>query len=777
MASAHTLLVGYTGAVKRLPVVSLSVALVCATMVARAQQTPGYPERVLQWTVQPGETCADIANSLYGRATHTALLERYNALRCGPAPLPSGTTLVVPERVTELPTATLKTMKPDVRARPPAGAWSPASPGMPLHRRYGVNTMDTGRADIRFVDRTRVFLAENTLVVIFGTAGQTHVTKTPPARVQLDEGEMQAGLAALRGDAIEVDVEGGGRVSAQSRDTVVKKKTERTTVSVFDGSARVQSGGAAVDVPQRMGSSFVRAKPPSPPRPLPEAPAWKDPTVNGVVLAPEGTGVLHATWTRVARTKVYRFEVARDRDFTDLVVREEVPKDILAFRAEKLPSGSYYLRVRAIDDEDFLGLAAPAREVFLLHAHLREAAGEVRPDEVLVHPYGVLALDPDPQLEMALDEGPFGPIVASLDFRRQSPQKIRLRSRGSQETRNVQVRYIETSATIRVGLANAANERPVHVQLHGFDGIDVGSRVAPVLRVRHGDDPIVVPLMASPGHPTQWTATVPAGETTRLDVLDGRGQVLGTELVDPAGAKVSASTESPAAPGVTAAPFPLSQAVGVAWWGPGAPSSAQTGAALGLPRDGPIGQLYAAALGRHGPVALEARLASNTLGADTTSTADAAGWAGVRWTAVGFLPENQIAVEPSVRVALPMAASGPGTRVESSVAVGSVAGAFSWAADLGLRMRTDESDQRTPVPATHAFLLAGGTYDTSSWLRLFGVVDAHLLDDAGPVGRTGLSLGGETKGPLFGSLGLHMSPWDDAGGIVAGHFAVGVRDL
>jgi hypothetical protein len=748
-------------------------------MIAHAQQTPGYPERVLQWTVQPGETCADIATSLYGSAQHVALLERYNAVRCGPAPLPNGTTLVVPERVTELPTATLKTMRPDVRARPPAGSWSPASPGMPLHRRYGVNTMDTGRADIRFVDRTRVFLAENTLVVIFGTAGQTHVTKTPPARVQLDEGEMQAGLAALRGDAIEVDVEGGGRVSALSRDTVVKKKSERTTVSVFDGSARVQSGGATVDVPQRMGSSFVRAKPPSPPRPLPDAPVWANPTTNGVVLAPEGTGILHATWAAVAVTKVYRFEVARDRDFTDLVVREEVPRDILAFRAEKLPSGSYFLRVRAIDDEDFLGLAAPAREVFLLDARLQEAAGEVRPDEVMVHPYGVLAFHPNPQLEMALDEGPFGPIVTSLDFRKQSPERIRLRSRGSQETRDVQVRYIETSTTIRVGHANAAGEMPVHVQLHGFDGVDVTSRVAPVLQVRRDGEPTVVRLVASSESPAQFTATVPAGAGTRarLDVMDGRGLVLGTEVVDPAAAQVPAIGKSRAAPGITAAPFALSQAVGLAWWGPGAPSSAHMGGAIAVPRDGPIGQLHAAAVGRHGPVALEARLASDTLGTDSTVGADAAGWAGLRWTAVGFLPENQIAIEPSLRVALPMAASGPGTRVESAVAVGSVTGRFTWAADLGLRMRTDESAQRTPVPTTHAFLLAGGTYDTSPWLRLFGVADAHLLDDAGPIGRTGLSFGGETTGPLFGSLGLRMSPWDDAGGIVAGNLAVGLRDL
>ena len=43
---------------------------------ARADEvTPGYPERVLQWAVEPGESCADLATALYGSVEH---LERYS---------------------------------------------------------------------------------------------------------------------------------------------------------------------------------------------------------------------------------------------------------------------------------------------------------------------------------------------------------------------------------------------------------------------------------------------------------------------------------------------------------------------------------------------------------------------------------------------------------------------------------------------------------------------------------------------------------------------------
>ncbi|PIE05327.1 MAG: hypothetical protein CSA75_05325, partial [Sorangium cellulosum] len=346
---------------------------------------------------------------------------------------------MVPEKVTNLPTARLRSMNPDVRTRPPGGGWTPAVQGMSLHRRYSVNTLDEGRADIRFVDRTRVHLAENTLVVIFATAGQTAVSKTPPARVRLEEGEVQTGLAALRGRSVELDVEGGARVSADSTETIVMKKVERTTVSVFDGSASVRSGGKKVDVPQRMGTSFVRAKPPTAPRPLPPAPSWSAPTSSGVSLAQVGQGLLQASWSEIPNTKVYRVEVATDASFSQLVVREEVPNHVRAFRAENMPPGRYFLRVRAIDTEDFVGIAATARETVLLGAEHSNAKGEVRASAITAHPYGQLTFQPNALIEMALDDGSFGPVITSLDLRKRSPDRIRLRLRGKADEQIIPV--------------------------------------------------------------------------------------------------------------------------------------------------------------------------------------------------------------------------------------------------------------------------------------------------------------------------------------------------
>ena len=201
-----------------------------------------------------------------------------------------------------------------------------------------------------------------------------------------------------------------------------------------------------------------------------------------------------------------------------------------------------------------------------------------------------------------------------------------------------------------------------------------------------------------------------------------------------------------------------------------------------------VGQLHGAGVGRHGSFAIDARVATNGLGSNVDGRVDSAGWIGVRRTALSYLPEGRFALEPTIRVGFPMAASGPNTRVEAGLAMGALAGRFTWVADVGFRMSVEDEARRTPAPTSHGFLLLGATHDTLSWLRVFGVVDGHLLRTrevlaggsvvaAETLGRGGLSLGGETRGMFFGSASFRLSPWENAGGVFAAHFAAGVRGL
>ncbi|WP_437289573.1 FecR domain-containing protein [Sorangium sp. So ce406] len=811
--------------------VAIAVLLGCASHVGYVgaasgrEPTPGYPEAVIQWGVQRGETCDDIAKVLYGSSSHVGLIQRYNRVACGPgATLAEGLTLVLPAEVTSIPDAKIRAMRPDVRARPAGGAWSPATPGMPLIANSSVNTLDEGRADIEFVDRTRVLLAPNTLVVIHGTASRTRVSTTPPAAVELSDGEVKAALAALRGQTVDV-ASGGGRVSASSRDTVVQRRGERTTVAVFDGKADVTSGGLSVVVPKDHGTRFVGRAPPARPRPLPPRPEWTEQTsaeVAPIALAPAGLGVLSASWKPAPQAAGYRVEVARDPEFNDLVAREEVKPDVVSFRAEKMPAGAYFLRVRVIDREEYLGVGAVRR----FHLVAARAAGGVAPSagEITANPYGIVELTPSPALELAIDEGAFGPVPERIDLLQRAPRELRLRERGgaaSGAVTSLPVRYTTVGAAIEASRAADGAALEARVELDGLEGIDVAQRVAPRL-IAHLPGGVRSAALTGGDRGGALTARIPLppeatrpGEPlrVRLDVADGRGGVLGTREVDLSAAKAgSPGATAPAPPvlpvlGAYVPMLPVSAVADVLWLGPTPPAVVAAGAAASRVGDGWVAAGQVRASGAIGPLGLDVALRSSPAG--DGEAAGSAGWLGARFRVVR-LGRAAFELSPTLRLGVPLADAVPPVRVEPGVALGGAAGRLTWVVNAGARIRiADEGGAagegsaaggegsaaggdgsaagegsaagggELAAPPAQGFLVAGGTADAAPWLRLHGALDLHLVHrDGGANDVLGaLSAGAEAGGALFGALSVRVSPWRGAGeGPVTAQIAVGLRE-
>ncbi|WP_438009046.1 FecR domain-containing protein [Sorangium sp. So ce321] len=800
--------------------VAIAVLLGCASHVgytgaaSAREPTPGYPEAVIQWGVQRGETCDDIANVLYGSSSHVGLIQRYNRVACGPGTtLAEGLTLVLPAEVTSIPDAKIRSLRPDVRARPAGGAWSPATPGMPLLTNSSVNTLDAGRADIEFVDRTRVLLAPNTLVVIYGTASRTRVSKTPPAAVELSDGEVKAALAALRGQSVDVVTGEGGRVSASSRDTVVQRRGERTTVAVFDGKAGVSSGGLSVVVPKDHGTRFVGRSPPARPRPLPSAPEWTSAGVPAIALAPAGLGVLSASWKPAPQAAGYRVEVARDPELNDLVVREEVKPDVVSFRAEKMPAGTYFLRVRVIDREEYLGVGAVRR----LHLVAAQAAGGVAPSaqEITASPYGIVELTPSPALELAIDGGPFGPVPERIDLLQRAPRELRLRERGSVEAElargavtSLPVRYTKVSAAVEASRAADGRALEARVALEGLEGIDVAQRVEPRL-IAHLPGGVRSAALTGGDRGGPLTARIPLpGEAARpgeplrvrLDVVDGRGGVLGTREVElpAAGPAPAAPLPAPPAAPVLGAYLPLLPVSGVSdvlWLAPTPPAVVAVGAAAARSGGGWVAAGQVRASGAVGPVGLDVALRSNPAG--DGEAAGSAGWLGAR-VRVLRLGRSAFELAPTLRLGVPLTDAGPPVRVEPGVALGGASGPLTWVVDAGARIRAAAAGDAArgdgsaaggdgsaagggelAAPPAQGFLVAGVTADATPWLRLHSALDLHLVHrDAGANDVLGgLSAGAEAGGALFGALSVRASPWREAGeGPLTAQIAVGFRE-
>jgi len=767
-----------------------AVAGAFAREARAAGPTPGFPEPVVQWGVQKGETCVDIAKALYGSPAHVGLLNRYNRVSCqAGVALPEGVTLVLPATVTTIPDAKLRSMNPDVRARPAGGSWNAAASGMPLYSNSSVNTREQGRADVEFVDRTRVFLAPNTLVVIYGTANQTRVSKTPPAAVEVESGEIKAGLSALRGNTVEVAIKGGGRVSAASRDTVVERKGERTTVAVFNGNAGITSGGKSVQVPTNFGSRFFGVAAPMPPRPLPPAPAWAAGGTDAIAFAPAGQGLITATWAPVGAAISYRIELARDETFNDLIAREEVPAAIVAFRAEKLPAGTYYLQVRAIDKEEFLGIASKPRPIRIVDARLEAGGGALKDHAIEANPYGMLGFGTAPDLEMAIDEGPFGPMPSQLDLQKRAPSVLHVRSRGSGAAENIQIAYAKVSATIATSRTNDPQQLGVKVALIGFEGVDVGERVAPRLRahlpgVGSAAETVQDVALTRGATASLFSAVVPlprpaaAMGPIRLDVIDGHGSVLGTTTAEPPDAPPPKAPPAPEAMpkiGADAALWSLSKRTDVFWFAPTATNMATGGVVTARSGNELVFQGQVRASGSIGPLGIDASLRSSASG---QASSDGSAWLGARYRLVR-IGQASFELAPALRVGIPMVAGGAPARLEGAIAAGGASGRFTWLADLGARLRLRDDDGLGGAPPFQGFLLAGATADATSWLRFHALLDAHALSaDVGAAQFLGgLGAGLEAGGTFFGAASLRVSPFTSSGdSVVNAQLSVGVRE-
>lgn len=735
----------------RLSVVVFLVACLGAAH-AEAQPTPGYPEKVLQWSIQEGETCAAIAESLYGSRQRQDLLTRYADVACGGA-LEAGRVIVVPAGVEDVPAAHIESATPTARARPPDGDWRLAEPGLALYQRYGVNTLARGTADILFNDRSRVFLAEHTLVIIYGTALTSRRTSADPASVELDSGELQAGMAALRGrPSMAVATRGGGRVEAASNDTVLRRQGERTTVSVFDGHANVSSQGARVQVPKLYGTSFETSKAPQPPRPLPPAPDWMGDR-PGVIFAPPGQAVVHARWSAIDGARAYRVELAFDRAFHRPMLRREVPAGVRDLRAEGLPVGRLYLRVRAIDDEDFLGLASEVRELVIVGGEL--SFGRVEGDVLRVSPYGALSLDPGPDVEVAVDDRPYRSGARQLSLLRLAPSALRFRTVEGGDVGGLRIEYRQPE--VRASLERSLSGSLGILAFHDLPSNELAA-AGLTARLTRADHRQTVPLAEVADG--KLAASMPdshPGVLGELVIRDARGVVLATASAAPL-------PPEPVPPlAADPAVVPPLIAASYEFFEPRARASAAAGVVA--VRGPALLQGWATATARLGRWGVSGRLSSNRVrAASSAEHADNAAWLGARVALAGHdlgsatsthVDRRRLQVGLRLRLALPVSGSSPPTRVEPAAAIGSLVGDGSWLVNAGARLAVDGT--LVGVARVQPFAIAVGTWRVSNVVRLQAAIDASAeLGVASPCG--GASLGASTRGWVAVSVGLRASP-------------------
>jgi hypothetical protein len=443
------------------------------------------------YVVQKGDTCFKIAKRRFGNGKRYDLIHEHNQLGPTPHRLQAGQVLRLP--VTDAsPDAEVTRARRDVRAR--AGSsdtWADADPGLDLYRGWRVNTLERASAEVTFQDRSAVQLRQNTLVIIYGgSAGQAR-RKTSEA--QLERGTLRSKLGALAGrDPGESLAVRTPASQAQFSDTeaLVTVQDDGTTLvgNHGDGKASVRGAGKRVSVGPKMGSKVRRGKRPSPPKPLPPAPAW-GPGPELFVGIAGFAGTISGEWGAVDLARSYLVQVSADALGDDLVSTVRVPASVTRFEARGLPPGDYWAAISSIDAEDFESPVGVRRKLTVVGGALALPGGG------------------EPQLPSAADLDPDAPTPAPRVLpgtRFEVPARLRCAIDGD-----------EPGAALTL----------VEPGRREVSCVDSEGRTVPGFVVE------VDRVEVSTGSDAGWPLELPAGETAVVQI-EARGQLETPEVLD-----------------------------------------------------------------------------------------------------------------------------------------------------------------------------------------------------------------------------------------------------
>lgn len=336
------------------------VGAVHSPSLARAQDAEDV--ELFDYTVVEGDSCASISERFFGSRRRYDLIHAYNP-GMGPPPhdLEPGRVLRLPRRAVSAEsladaTVTGVERRVEARPRPVDESWISASLGLGLFRGGRVATQARSAAELTFRDTSVVQLREDTLVIIFGPSAET--TRRAGMEATLETGALRTRLGELRGETggntLRV-VTGAGTATLAGGSAVVSVDPAGTS-RLSNHSSRAgltgAAGGRPVTLPENTGSLVRRGERPTPPRPLPAAPAWHAGPRRFLAVAGLG-GTLSGSWEHVTGAVRYRIELARRPDGREVVFAAEIGADVVGFQAHRLPAGTYYASLATLDAEGF----------------------------------------------------------------------------------------------------------------------------------------------------------------------------------------------------------------------------------------------------------------------------------------------------------------------------------------------------------------------------------------------------------------------------------------
>lgn len=236
-----------------------------------------------------------------------------------------------------------------VKDKPASGiAWADSTPGSLLRNRHAVQTFNRSSAKVTFGDRHTLRLKENTLVVIKSLdADDRGATRKASlivmdgqlsAEIGRDEERFEVEVATAAGTTRVASPDHGGETAFN----VTVNKDRSSTFTVSEGAAEITAEGETVKLEANQVVTVGAAEPPGKVAELPPPPRTIEPEEESVYHYRSRPPRVGFRWED-ASCDSYRFELARDGGFDQVVRREKLRKTTLLHG--NFEPGEYHWRV------------------------------------------------------------------------------------------------------------------------------------------------------------------------------------------------------------------------------------------------------------------------------------------------------------------------------------------------------------------------------------------------------------------------------------------------
>jgi hypothetical protein len=238
----------------------------------------------------------------------------------------------------------------EVKIRPADSiAWTDAKQGAAVNNRDAVQTFANSRARVDFTTDNELRIGQNSLVIFSSSVADPFLQRRDPAVVVM-EGQLDGSVNSGYG-AFAVALPGGLAVlsadeSGREADFKLSVNPDgSSTIAMYAGMADVDVGGKSYQLGANSALTVAEDGRTTGVKRLPNRPSVRLPRRDAIARFRDMPPRVKFEWGRVAGAQNYRLELARDRNFEEILVDEYLNET--SFTHGNLSAGEYFWRISA----------------------------------------------------------------------------------------------------------------------------------------------------------------------------------------------------------------------------------------------------------------------------------------------------------------------------------------------------------------------------------------------------------------------------------------------